>query len=108
MQIGRQYMMRSARRRVGKLGCLERTVTGCGMRSKVSPRLRIQCRSYGTVALMERDKPIGMTRLLRAFGYSFQGCMHAWREEAALRKDVCLSALLTPLGFFLWRSGVDR
>src|SRR5258708_40112179 len=57
---------------------------------------------------MERDKPIGMTRLLRAFGYSFQGFMHAWREEAAFRQEVSLSALLIPLGIFLGRSGGER
>jgi len=60
------------------------------------------------LALMERDKPIGMTRLLRAFGYSFQGFMHAWREEAAFRQEVGLSALVIPLGVFLGRSGVER
>ena len=57
---------------------------------------------------MERDKPIGMTRFLRAFGYSFQGLGHAWREEAAFRQEVGLSALLIPLGVFLGRSGVER
>src|SRR5258707_4894733 len=60
------------------------------------------------VALMERDKPIGMTRFLRAFSYSFQGFMHAWRGEAAFRQEVGLSALLIPLGVFLGRSGVER
>jgi len=57
---------------------------------------------------MERDKPIGTTRLLRAFGYSYQGFMHAWREEAAFRQEVCLSILVIPLGVFLGRSGVER
>src|ERR1700694_2589511 len=60
------------------------------------------------LALIERDKPIGMTRLLRAFGYSFQGFMHAWREEAAFRQEVCLSILVMPLGLFLGRSGIER
>src|SRR5260370_38438247 len=62
----------------------------------------------GMLALMERDKPIGMTRLLRAFGYSFQGFMHAWREEAAFRQEAGLSALVIPLGAFLGRSGAER
>jgi diacylglycerol kinase (ATP) len=57
---------------------------------------------------MERVKPIGPTRLLRAFSYSFQGFMHAWREEAAFRQEVALSALMIPLGVFLGRSGVER
>jgi diacylglycerol kinase (ATP) len=58
--------------------------------------------------LMERDKPIGTTRLLRAFGYSYQGFMHTWREEAAFRQEVGLSILVIPLGLFLGRSGVER
>ena len=34
--------------------------------------------------------------------------MHAWREEAAFRQEVGLSALVIPLGVFLGRSGVER
>jgi diacylglycerol kinase (ATP) len=48
-----------------------------------------------------RDKPTGMTRLVRAFGYSLQGLVHAWREEAAFRQEVCLSALIIPGGLIL-------
>ncbi len=59
-------------------------------------------------AQMERDKPIGLTRLVRAFGYSFQGFRHAWREEAAFRQEVLLSLLVIPLGFHLGRSGLER
>jgi len=58
--------------------------------------------------LMERDKPIGMTRLLRAFGYSFQGFRHAWREEAAFRQEVVLAAFVIPAGVLLGRTGPER
>ncbi len=57
---------------------------------------------------MARDKPIGLTRVIRAFGYSFQGFMHAWREEAAFRQEVCLGVLVIPIGLMLGRSGVER
>jgi diacylglycerol kinase (ATP) len=57
---------------------------------------------------MARDKPTGFTRLVRAFGYSFQGFRHAWREEAAFRQEVVLSMLLIPLGLYLGHSGVER
>jgi diacylglycerol kinase (ATP) len=57
---------------------------------------------------VERDKPTGMTRVLRAFGYSFQGFRHAWREEAAFRQEALLSAVLIPTGVYLGRSGVER
>jgi diacylglycerol kinase (ATP) len=58
--------------------------------------------------LMERDKPIGITRFLRSFSYSFQGFSHAWREEASFRQEVGLAALVIPLGVFLGRSGAER
>jgi diacylglycerol kinase (ATP) len=57
---------------------------------------------------MERAKPIGMTRLTRAFGYSFQGFAHAWREEAAFRQEVLLSVFVVPAGLALGHSGVER
>ena len=56
----------------------------------------------------DRNKPTGITRLLRAFGYSFQGFVHTWREEAAFRQEVLLAVLLIPLGLYLGRSGVER
>lgn len=49
-----------------------------------------------------------MTRVIRAFGYSFQGFAHAWREEAAFRQEVILAAGLIPLGLALGHSGVER
>ena len=58
--------------------------------------------------MSDRYKPTGITRLLRAFGYSFQGFVHTWREEAAFRKEVLLAVLLIPLGLYLGRSGVER
>ena len=57
---------------------------------------------------MERDKPTGLTRIIRAFGYSFQGFRHAWREEAAFRQEAILSAVLIPMGVYLGRSGGER
>jgi diacylglycerol kinase (ATP) len=58
--------------------------------------------------MSDRYKPTGITRLLRAFGYSFQGFRHAWREEAAFRQEVGLSLLVIPAGLYLGRSGVER
>jgi diacylglycerol kinase (ATP) len=55
-----------------------------------------------------RDKPTGLTRVVRAFGYSFQGFRHAWREEAAFRQEAGLAAVVIPLGLYLGRSGVER
>ncbi len=58
--------------------------------------------------MTERVKPRGFTRVFRAFGYSLQGFRHAWREEAAFRQELVLSAVLTPLGLHLGRTGVER
>jgi|SRR5882724_8230443 diacylglycerol kinase (ATP) len=55
-----------------------------------------------------RHKPTGFTRLLRAFGYSFQGFRQVWREEAAFRQEVGLSLLVIPGGLYLGRSGLER
>jgi diacylglycerol kinase (ATP) len=58
--------------------------------------------------MSDRIKPTGITRLLRAFGYSFQGLHHTWREEAAFRQEVALSLLVIPAGLYFGQSGVER
>jgi diacylglycerol kinase (ATP) len=49
-----------------------------------------------------------MTRILRAFAYSFQGFRHAWREEAAFRQEVSLALVVIPVGLYCGHSGVER
>jgi diacylglycerol kinase (ATP) len=56
----------------------------------------------------DRHKPTGIARLMRAFGYSFQGFQHAWREEAAFRQELLLSLLVVPAGLYFGNSGVER
>ena len=58
--------------------------------------------------MTDRQKPTGITRLLRAFRYSFQGFRYAWREEAAFRQEVLLALLVFPGGLYLGHSGVER
>jgi diacylglycerol kinase (ATP) len=58
--------------------------------------------------MSDRNKPTGITRLIRSFGYSFQGFRFAWREEAAFRQEIALSVLVVPAGIYLGRSGVER
>jgi diacylglycerol kinase (ATP) len=60
------------------------------------------------IGMTDRHKPTGITRVLRAFGYSMQGFMHTWREEAAFRQEVLLSAVLIPCGAYLGHTGVER
>jgi diacylglycerol kinase (ATP) len=58
--------------------------------------------------MTDRQKPTGITRLVRAFGYSFQGFVHTWREEAAFRQEVMLALVVVPCGLYLGRTGVER
>src|ERR1700761_6174954 len=55
-----------------------------------------------------REKPRGMTRVLRAAGASWKGLVGAFREEAAFRQELGLSVLVIPLGLWLGRTGVER
>ena len=57
---------------------------------------------------MERDKPRGVLRVLRAFDASFKGLAGAWREEAAFRQEIAVALLAVPAGLWLGRSGVER
>ena len=58
--------------------------------------------------MSNRQKPTGFTRIFRAFGYSAQGLVHAWREEAAFRQETTLAVVVIPLGLYLGRTGVER
>jgi diacylglycerol kinase (ATP) len=57
---------------------------------------------------MARDKPRGLTRIIRAAGASWKGLVGAYRSEAAFRQELALSVLVLPLGAWLGRTGVER
>ena len=61
----------------------------------------------GPVAI-ERYKPRGLKRLLRAFGASARGLSGAFREEAAFRQELVFAALAVPLALWLGRDGTER
>ena len=50
----------------------------------------------------------GFKRLLCAARYSVAGLAWAWRKEAAFRQELMLVIVLTPLGWYLGGSGVER
>jgi diacylglycerol kinase (ATP) len=58
--------------------------------------------------MKDRVKPTGVTRIVRAFGYSLQGLAQAWRGEAAFRQEVALAVAVIPGGLSLGHSGVER
>jgi len=54
---------------------------------------------------MSSNKPgnTGITRLIKAFGYSMQGFVSCFRSEAAFRQEVAVS-----LGLWLGQTGMER
>jgi diacylglycerol kinase (ATP) len=50
----------------------------------------------------------GLARMWKATGYSRDGIVAAWRNEAAFREEVLLAAVTIPLGLWLGQTGVER
>lgn len=59
-------------------------------------------------AALDRYKPRGVTRVLRACGASVRGLTGAFRDEAAFRQELAIAVVLIPLALWLGRSGVER
>ena len=59
-------------------------------------------------AVVDRYKPRGLTRVLRAVGASLRGLAGAFREEAAFRQELGFAALVIPLGVWLGHGGIER
>ena len=59
-------------------------------------------------AALDRYKPRGVTRVLRALGASLRGLAGAFRDEAAFRQELALAAVVIPLGLWLGHSGIER
>jgi diacylglycerol kinase (ATP) len=59
-------------------------------------------------AALDRYKPRGLTRVLRAVAASLRGLAGAFREEAAFRQELAFAALVIPLGLWLGHSGIER
>lgn len=50
----------------------------------------------------------GLTRIVKASQYSWQGLRAAYRYEAAFRQEFWLCLVLIPLGLYLGESGVEK
>ena len=43
----------------------------------------------------------GISRIIKAFGYSAQGCISAWKYEDAFRMEVAVAMIAIPLALWL-------
>ena len=59
-------------------------------------------------AAVERYKPRGLARVLRACGSSMRGLSGAYRDEAAFRQELALATLVIPLGLWLGHGAIER
>lgn len=57
---------------------------------------------------MGRTKPVGATRIWRAFGASYRGYCGAFRGEAAFRQELAIAVVVVPLGLWLGETGVEK
>lgn len=57
---------------------------------------------------MERQKNKGITRLIKAFGYSFAGFRACLRNEAAFRQEFAATLVIIPAALWLANTGVER
>ncbi len=59
-------------------------------------------------AAVDRYKPRGMTRIVRALASSLRGLRGAFREEAAFRQELALALIVIPLGLWLGHGATER
>ena len=50
----------------------------------------------------------GLTRIIKATVYSWQGLCAAYRHEAAFRQEIWLCLVMVPLGLYLGDNGVEK
>lgn len=57
---------------------------------------------------MPKPGATGITRIIKAFGYSMQGLRAAYVNEAAFRQELLLCVVMVPLGAWLGHGAVER
>lgn len=55
-----------------------------------------------------KPQKTGLTRIIKAFGYSCQGLAAAWKHEAAFRQETLLAIVAVPLGLWLGKNGPEK
>lgn len=54
------------------------------------------------------NQTAGLTRIVRAWGYSMKGFRACFRHERAFREEVLVATLLVPLGIWLGEGGAEK
>ncbi|MDF3023293.1 MAG: diacylglycerol kinase [Alphaproteobacteria bacterium] len=54
------------------------------------------------------DKASGITRILRAFGYTFDGLKATFKSEAAFRQELFASLILIPVALYYGPNGTAK
>jgi diacylglycerol kinase (ATP) len=49
----------------------------------------------------------GITRIIKAFGFSMKGLGASWKHESAFRQEAVLAIILVPLAFWLARTPAE-
>ena len=57
---------------------------------------------------MSKPGNTGLTRIIKAAGYSWAGLKAAFKHEAAFRQELTLCLLMLPLALWLGQTGVER
>lgn len=57
---------------------------------------------------MNTQKPVGIKRVILAFGHSCRGLLHVWKNEAAFRQECFLAIILIPLALWLDVTGLEK
>jgi diacylglycerol kinase (ATP) len=57
---------------------------------------------------MASQGPLGLQRIINAWGYSMAGFRACFKHEEALRQEVYTLTVLIPLGLWLGNDGVER
>ena len=57
---------------------------------------------------MANSSSTGISRIIRATGYSWKGMRAAYRHEAAFRQEVWLCIVMIPLGLYLGENGIEK
>lgn len=56
---------------------------------------------------MPKPGHTGITRIIKAYGFSMLGFKAAWKHESAFRQEVVLGLLILPLAFLLGETGTQ-